>query len=441
MFLLVMWYRPGWAVFAAISSAVLLDCLEVGTDGLNLGVNVYVDDLACLALLLTGVLLLIRYRKGVRKGIPPDAVPCVILLTLLVLSLSRGVSIFGLKQAGNGVRSLFAFTVPALAIMLLRPVLRLDAGRLARWLGWAGSCFCAIALLRWVGALPTPVSLQSDLREVARTLNADPALVVGQAFIASIYLVIKERRRGWWWWAAAGMFGVVTLTLQHRSVWVATAAGAVWLTFRTGRLSPVRWLALGATAMVAFFFIMITDSAIMESVREIVGSDVSEMRSEHSTWAWRVQGYTEATDRVFASGAVDLLLGPPAGWSANSEGSSASIHIHGRYVETLAYNGFVGASVLLVWFVVLIQRVRRRAHTPSKMQLLSRSSRALLQAILISELVYFIPYGGGILQSAVLGLVGIAASQWVFQQRGRRLVLVHARALCTADSAVLASQQ
>jgi len=434
--LLVIWHRPGWVVFTAISSAVLLDCFEMSTGGMDLGVNVYVDDAACLVLLFTGLLVLIRYRPG----IPRDAMPCLFLLAVLALSFFRGLNIFGLKQAGNGVRSLFAFAVPALAIMLLRPVLRLDAGRLARLFGWAGSCFCAVALLRWAGALPMPIGLQDDLRVVVRSLNADNAIIVGQAFIAAIYILIAERRSDWWWWAGAGMFGAATLALQHRSVWVAVAAGAAWLAFRTVRLSPVRWLTLGAVAGIALGFIVIVDPTILPSVRDIVVSDVGEARGESSTWTWRVQGYTEATDRALAGKAVDILVGPPAGWSANTEGSFASIHIHSRYVETLAYYGFVGASALLIWFVVLIQRTRRRVHSPSKMKPLSRGSLALLQALLFSELVYLVPYFGGILQGAILGLLWIAATQEDFHQRGGCVAPAHVRVRFRADSAVEVSQ-
>ncbi len=432
--LLVIWHRPGWVAFAAISSAAVLDCLELGTGGLDLGVNVYVDDVACLVLLLTGLLLLIRYRKGISR----DAVPALLLLGLLALVFVRGVSTFGLRQAGNSVRSLLVFTAPALALMMLQPVLRLDAGRLARWIGWAGFCFCVIALLRWAGALPTPVALQDDLREVGRALGSNDASVVGQAFIAAIYLLVVERRKGWWWWAGAGVFGLVTLGLQHRSVWVATAAGAAWLLLRTGRESPVRWLALGGIASGALCFLMIAAPGVLEKAGDIGATDLAHVADPHSTWAWRTKGYAEATDRLLADGALDVSIGPPAGWAARVEGGSfASTHIHSRYVQTLAFNGVVGASVLLVWFVVLIRRSWGPVHILSRIQPGSQRNRALLQAILFSELVYLVPYSGGILQSALLGLLWIAATQGAPQSRCRQPVRVYAF-LPAGDSAAAA---
>jgi hypothetical protein len=445
--LLLVWYRPTWGVFAAISIAGLLDCFDVATPAdaaasaasSGGGLNIYADDVACAMLLLTGLLLLIRHRKGMSR----DEMPGLFLMILITLSVGRGVGIYTLKQAGNSARNLLTFVTPALAIMMLRPVLRLDAGRLSRWFGWAGSCLCAIALLRWAGVLAIPLTTSSewDVREVVRVLASDYAIVVGQAFIAAIFILVDERRRGWWWWAGAAMFGAVTLALQHRSVWVATAAGVAWLAFRTGRLSPTRWLGLGATAVVGLGFIMIADPAIMISAREIVDTGVNETQDQHSTWAWRVQGYTEATDRVLASGTIDLLIGPPAGWAANTLAGFASTHIHSRFVDTLAYYGLLGASALIVWFVMLIQRCRRRAQILSKRQVLSRGSAALLQALVISQIVYLVPYFGGILQGSVVGLLWLAATQKPLQTIGQRLAPVYARARFTAGSAIEAVQQ
>jgi hypothetical protein len=423
----------------------MLDVFGVGAAGgaasAGAGMNIYVDDVACLMLLLTGLLLLVRHRKGFSR----DEVPCLLLMTLMAVSVGRGISIFGLKQAGNGVRSLLPFLAPAFAVMLLRPVLKLDTGRLARWLGWGGSCLCAIALLRWAGVLAMPEMLEAasagELREVVRCLNADYAILVGQAFIAAIYLLIVDRRSAWWWWAGAGMFGGVTLALQHRSVWTAVAAGVAWLAFRTVRLSPVRWLGLGATAIAGLGFLMVADPAIMDSARDMVGSGLTETQTEHSTWAWRVQGYTEATERVLAGSAVDLLIGPPAGWAVNTQGSFASTHIHSRFVDTLAYYGVVGVAALLVWFVVLTRRCRRRTGLSFKVQTLPRGALALPQALLISELIYFVPYTGGMLQSAVLGLLWIAATQGAFQQIGGRLAPFNASRRFMAHSAVEAVQQ
>jgi hypothetical protein len=409
LLLTLAWYRPGWLIFFALSVAALLDLFQIGIGGVDFGVNLYIDDVACVLVMGTGLLMLMRYRTT----LPRDAVPCLALLVLVALSFGRGVGPFGLKVAGNGSRNLFFFVAPALAIMLLRPAFRLDAGRLARWLGWAGLSLSAVALLRWGGVLPIPADLvEGDFREVVRSLNADYAFIVGLAFIAAIWLPLIARRSAWWW-VGAGMLGGVTLALQHRSVWVATAAGLVWLGLRSlQRLYPLRWLAVGAAVCVGLGVIVVAIPQVLESAGMIVTTNVQEVESRNSTWAWRVAGYEEATDRLFSSQPADILIGPPAGWAADlMREHFASTAIHSRYVSTLAFYGIVGSIALLLWFGMLAKRIGWPTRSPRGRPARDHAGSILLEALFLSELVYMVPYSGGILESAVLGLIWVAATQ------------------------------
>jgi hypothetical protein len=412
------WHRPGWVIFVSLSVATFLDLFQIGIKGVNLGINFYVDDAACVVVLVTGFLVLMRYHRK----FPRDAVPCLALLVLVALSFSRGFNTFGLKAAGNSSRELFLFVMPALAIMLLQPAFRLDAGRLARWLGLAGLCLSTVALLRWVGVLYTPIEQVDTLREVIRSLNANYAFVVGQAFIAAIYLPFVERRSAWWW-VGAGMLGVVTLSLQHRSVWVATAAGLAWLVMRNApRLSPVRWFALGAVACVSLGMIMVVIPQALGFTRNIVAINVQEVEGKNSTLAWRIGGYEEATARLFDSDAVDILIGPPAGWAAGLiDTNFASTGIHSRYIDTLAYYGIIGFAVLLLWLTMLAKRIGWTTRLLRGRPARNHTKAYFLEALLLSEIVYMIPYNGGILQSAVLGLIWVAANQKAISIGARRV--------------------
>ena len=403
------WYRPRWVIFFTLSVAATLDLFQIGIGGVNLGVNLYIDDAACVLAMGTGLLMLMRYHTK----FPRDAVPCLALMVLIALSFGRGVSPFGLNAAGNSSRNLFCFVAPALAIMLLRPAFRLDAGRLARWLGWAGLCLSAVALLRWRGVLPIPgESGQNDFRDVVRSLIADDAFIVGLAFIAAIWLPLVARRSAWWWVGAVTL-GAVTFALQHRSVWVATAAGLVWLGLRSlRRLSPLRWLAVGAAVCVGLGVIVVAIPQVLESTGMIVTTNVQEVESPYSTWAWRVAGYEEATDRLFSSQPVDILIGPPAGWAADLiREHFASTIIHSRYVSTLAFYGIVGSTALLLWFGMLAKRIGWPTRSPRGRPARDHAGTILLEALLLSELVYMVPYTGGLPEGAVLGLIWVAAKQ------------------------------
>jgi hypothetical protein len=413
------WYRAGWVIFIMISAAAVLDLFEIKLGSAGLGVNVYFDDVALVVLLLTCFLAILQYRKN----FPRDATPCLMLMVLIVLSFSRGISTYGLKAAGNSARNLLTFTTPALAIMLSRPVFRLDASRLARWLVWAGSCLCMVVLLRWAGVLPTPVDLQENARLVNRAIGADHAIIIGQAFIAAIYLPLVKRRSAWWW-VGAGVLGGIIFALQHRSVWVASVIGVTWLILRHSRRSIGRTLAIGAAACAVLGVITLASPWVLQTTGQIATTNAEEVLSKNSSWAWRVQGYEEATGRLFESDFVDISIGPPAGWAADSNLSFASTHIHSRYVDTLAYYGVVGFAVLLLWFWVLAKRVGWPARSIRGMASPNNIGTIFLEALLLSEVVYLVPYFGGILEGTVLGLIWVAAKQnWSFSA-ARRVALV-----------------
>lgn len=415
------WQRPSWVIFASLASAALFDLFGIGAHGINVGIFVYFDDVACAIVLGTALLVLLRYTS--RSLV--DLLPCAGLLALVLVSFSRGVSIYGLKQAGNSSRDVFCFAAPAFAIMVLLPTLRLAHDRLARWVVYAGLCLSAIALLRWIGVLPTPVELSDNMRELVRTIPSDFAIVVGQACIAAIYLQLVERR-GAWWWGAAGILGVITLALQHRSVWSATVAGVAWLALRNARrISPIRWFVMGVAIIGTLGGIAVAAPGVLGLADSIISVNVAETQSNDNTWEWRVKGYQEATDRALGGETIDLLIGPPAGWAANSGGSFASTHIHSRYVSMLAYYGITGCVCLLLWFVFLIKRIAQSGRRSCNGVPIEAGGATLLEALLLSEIIYQIPYSGGILQCALLGLLWVAARQRIVQVSPQTSTFLH----------------
>lgn len=384
--------------------------LQIESNGVHLGmfgINLMPEDAAWIILLVTNLLLIQQYGKS----FPSDAVPCLVLMALLAISFSRGLTIYTHQAAENGIRYQLVFATPALAIMLARPTFRLETIRLARWFSWAGLCLGIIALFRWAGVLPIPAELETSIRKIVRVLPADCALIVGQAFIAAIYLWLVERRNVKWW-ASAGVFGVLTFALQHRSVWVAIVGGLAWFTFRTSRLLAARWLGIAAVAgIVLCLGIIAAPKDLLESTRKIATVNVQEVQSKNSTWSWRVEGYEEATARLLASNPIDILVGPPSGWQENTTVGFASTHIHSEYVETLAFSGIVGVIFLLLWFAMLARRVSWPIRSLYGRTESNYAGAAFLEALLISELLYLIPYPGGVLQGATLGLIWVAAKQ------------------------------
>lgn len=417
----VAWRWPLWTVFIAILGGAGLDLLWTDLNGVDIGVNLYADDAACAVLIVTGFLACFRFRRQLSGEI----VPALILLVIVVVSFARGISQFGLKSAGNSARNLTSFALPGLVIMLLLPAFRMDVGRLARWMVWVGLSLSSVALLRWVDVLPTPAGLQENMREVVRAIGADYAIIIGLALISAIYLSLVSRRNAWWW-TGAGTLAVVVFALQHRSVWVSTTAGLAWLVFRIARrVSILRWFGLGTIALAGLGALIVAAPQVLNSSRGLIDANVQEAEKSDSTWAWRVAGYQEAVNRVFAGETIDMLIGPPAGWAANSGGSFASTHIHSRYVDTLAYYGVFGLAFLIAWVGVVVKRVGWPARLPSRGLARNRAGGIFLEALLIAEMVYLFPYFGTILEGAVLGLIWVAAKQLDRPIAIRRVAFAH----------------
>ena len=407
VFLTLVWARPWWIILAALTLASVLELFQVGVTGLQYLVNVYPIDAVCFVLVGTGVVAFARYRKR----IPIDVFPSIFLILMMALNFARGINIYGLRPAGNGARDIVYFASPALAIMLVRPAMRVDVSRVAHWLAVAGLCLSGLALLRWTGLLATPevgFSYQYNMREVPRVLVSDYAFIIGAAFISAIYLRIVERR-GKWWWAAVWVLGGVTLALQHRSVWASTIVGLIWFLFRTLRLSPFKLFAAIVGTAIVLGTAMLAVPQVMRGVDKLVTDNSTEVVRTDSTWAWRVQGYKEAIDRMLASEWGDLMIGPPSGWAANSSGSFASLHIHSRYINTFASYGIVGLTFLLAWLGLVAKRVGWPARSTRQRNALQYGGSTLLEALLLCSLVYFVPYFGGMLQGTVLGLIWVAA--------------------------------
>lgn len=406
------WRWPGRVTLAVIATVFLVDCLALGQGGITVGsLNLYPDDAADAALAVVAAAALLRNHSAVSG----EAILCVVLLLMAFLNFGRGVSPFGTKAAGNSARDLFTFTIPAVAIGVQRRVTSVNPPRLARWLMYAGYIFCAIAVLRWAGVLPMPAVDGDNLREVPRVLPADFAFVVTAAFIGSVYLQIgfPSKIRGW---IGTATFGGVILLLQHRSVWAATAAGLLWLGIRTAKSSALRWATLAAVVAMVITVAALATPVLRDKFTNLLVTNVEETEGSGSTWAWRVKGYEEAVDRLLDSNPTDMVIGPPAGWAASSNGSFASIHIHSRYVITLAFYGIFGFVVQLFWFIGLAKRTSKISF-PSSRERQRNTGSVFVQALLLADLAYLVAYFGSMPQGALLGLILIVATQGSARKR------------------------
>jgi hypothetical protein len=408
----LLWEYPVQIVLMAVVLAVVIDCLK-GWLGIDVGgVTLWVDDIASLVLLLAGVIVVLR------KGRFPDSTswPVFTIFALLILNLGRGATEFGLKAAGNGSRVLAYLVIPSLAWMLLRPIARVDAQRLANWLCALGWILTVFAVCRWTGLLPMAQPGEGDFREVPRALSGEDAMLIGQSLLAIVYLQFIQRVR-FWRICLAAVLAATTIALQHRSVWASTFAGLMWLAASSLRSSQRRWLQLAGSTFVgltiAVVALSITTGGI-NSVVSLVKVNLDETQQENSTWSWRVKGFSEAMERLFSSDMFEIMLGPPSGrlqFGALDSAlglSGASVFIHNRYIHTFAYYGVFGGVLLLIWIFTVARKagwwIRLRPGESPEM----RVGTTFLQALLLSQLTYFVAYGGEIMQGSITALIWLA---------------------------------
>jgi hypothetical protein len=406
----LLWQYAVQIALTAVVVAIGLDCLQLAKEGIDIGITVYVGDIACLVLLSAGTVVLLR------KGRFPDGSswPVFALFALLTVNLARGASEFGLKPAGNGARIHLAyFIVPSVAWILLRPITRVDPRRLASWLGVLGCTFTIFAVCRWTGALPVPQEvIEGNFREVVRVLPAEYAMVIGQSLLAIISLQLIQGVR-FWRICLAAILAAATVALQHRSVWGSTFVGLMWLAARSLRSSEKRWLQLAGSTFIGLALALITLSLTggIDRIVPLVRANLDETRQQESTWNWRVHGFYEATDQLFSSDAFEIIVGPPSGrgWESIAAGS-ASVNVHSRYVETLTYYGISGVVVLLIWLFTVARKVGGWVRPSPGEDPAMRVDTAFLQALLLSQLTYFVAYSGGIMQGTITPLIWLAAA-------------------------------
>jgi len=410
----LLWRYPVWTALAVTAIAAFWDLQNLGTADsqatLQIGVSLYPPDIACIVLCASCVVV---YRQT--RALPRDICwPALLLLGLCFLNLVRGTLAFGIKPAGNLSRNAIAFVLPVVAISALGAAVRMTAERIVNLLSITALAFGAVAVARWSGVLPMPEVLvdPDDFRAVVRVLPSDAAIIIGQALIGilGVQLIRGFRPLGLF---IAGFFAALVFALQHRSVWVATTAGLVWLAFRSPRVVRREWLKFSSLVLfltAALVLYPLVASKSFERGVNLVRANLAEAEQRDSTWTWRVDGYSEATQRLFSSGLSDTVIGPPIGADLRDEASYASITIHDRYISVLVYYGVSGLVFLLLWLALNVARIHMLGGRADHSERAARVTKVILEALLVSVLVYMVPYNGEELEGLLMGAIWLASS-------------------------------
>jgi hypothetical protein len=348
-------------------------------------------DLLLLVMLVAAVARLLRLdRSSLAHRL------LLMLGALVVLSIFQGLGSYG-TSAFNEARKFLVFVAVALYFGTAEP--RQDLLDRIVWL-WAltASTLCTFALARWLGNAVGITGGFFRTGDTLRVLNASEALLVAQAGLLTLPLLAS--RAGAVRYLAPGMFAFVVL-LQHRSVWVVTAAGVVYLLY-LDRSVTTRVLSVLVSALLVLSVLVFL---VLPDQRSDVGEQLAASAQRTNTFEWRVEGWRALLRDSGPETASELLVGQPfgRGWDRQFDGITVDVSPHNFYLEAVLRLGLVGLVLLLLVYAFALHGTRPRgAAGPFRSPGLV--SRAGLHVAVAVQLVFYIPYSPNASQALLVGL-------------------------------------
>jgi O-Antigen ligase len=387
----------GLVLGAVVLNAVMLDRVPAPAFG---GMRVQVYDVVFALLLAAGTLRLLRVRRftGFQR--------CLALLALLLLlSLVRGVSEFGIQRSVAESRLYLPFVSTALYFASFRPSNAMNdrIGRL--WLMMSVPMMVLVCL-RWLS-----VFAGVDVGVPMAEFGADAAVKVidgPYTFFLACAVVLTAP-----YWTQRGaqarkltlLGGVLLLfvvLLNRRTAWLALLVGVAVVVLRERRLGA-------RTAMLATGVSLATVGLYLALPGSGPGTEpVAQSAEGTGTLQWRIQGWSG----LFAGWSKDpthWVIGQPfgTGFTRTVLGSVVQGEPHNYYFSTLLRMGFVGLLVLLALTVGLLRALWR---TPTRGGGLL--GPGMFPALLTMQVIWFIAWVPGLEQGIVTGLaVGLAATR------------------------------
>jgi hypothetical protein len=364
--------------------------------GLFVGpINVTPQDLLFVVLLTGAVARLLRLDR-----LTTSQRLIVAFGVLVAWALVRGLPAHG-PGAVNQARKFLLFAASALYFSTVEP--RRDLlDRIARLWVIAAVALCGMVLLRWAGnlaGLSGPFFAGSY--EGASTLRVIPAistLLIGQAAFITLPL-LGDRSRGYVRYLAP-VFLAFVLMLQHRTTWVITIAGILYLLYRQ-RAVATRILAGLIAALVVFAALAFT---VFDTDEEGIADQLTDQAQYTGTFQWRVEGWVLLITDSGPEGPAEVLTGQPFGGSwrrVMPNGSVVEVSPHSWYVEPYLRVGLVGLTIILVLYAIALRGTATGHRRADDAGLLSP---AVLHTCIAVQLLFFVTYTPDSAQALLLGL-------------------------------------
>jgi hypothetical protein len=363
-------------------------------------VRVGPPDLVVVVLLAAAAARLLRAR---RLTVPQRFI--LVMLALIFWSIARGAGAYAMPTAVAEGRK-FLQVISALLYFSTVEFRRDLFDRFGKLWLLAASALGAITIARWIG---NAAGLRSGFFESsatnARVLGASMTLVLAQAALISFPLLLRRDRLLYRLLAPA--FLVFVVVLQHRTVWIATIAGTVYLLWRERALAK---RALGALTAALVLFGALSLTLLNTDEQDDVTGQLADSAQSTGTLEWRYQGWTALLSDSGPRNTEEVLTGMPfgTGWArALSAQNVVDVSPHNFYLETFLRIGLLGLAALLATYYLALKATRRFPEHRSQDGLLSPS---ILHVAVAMQMIYSITYSPDFAQAMLLGLAAAVAS-------------------------------
>lgn len=381
---------------AALLIVYVAEAVFIKLPGIHLGLYLYPQDVVLSLLATAGLLRFFRLQEfGGRRML------LGIVFFLLLLSLGRGLIVFGAKLAGNESRSDFWFMAGLLYFASFHYDKKLSERIVAYWMK-AAMALCALAVFRWTAML-----LHLGITDQWSELQASfPMRVLGCS--AGFFLLIAAlmsahfmssgkatRLQRWVFYVSAP----IAVMLQHRTVWVCGAISIPLFLAYTRRVS--KQMAAGALALVLVAGVFGT---IFVAER---GADVQrsfgEAAQDSDDWNWRVSGWTSLWQSHF-NDPVSILVGEPygAGMGRYVDAEFVDVMAHNEYMQMALRIGVVGLICFVALYISSFWAVNRAKGGRAELLVPHQN---FWRAWVVLSMAYCVTYSPDYDQSLLFGML------------------------------------
>lgn len=338
--------------------------------------HIYPADAVAVVMLIVTAIYLIRQ--------PPPArimFPLAVAWMIFTVNLALGVGVFGLQHAVNESREwLYLLTTTAFVVAagswtprFWRPWFVLAVG--AMGLAWLG------VAKHGLHSANSQIVVNGQLVD-GRPLNSDGAAAVAFALIVLLgSRTISVRRK-----IVFGTAAICTLiVVEQRTVWAVLAvAFLIWAAASLRRHGTTRHRRLAATGVAVFSTVAVALAAGV-ATGNVFDQSLAETTSKHSTFQWRLIGWTDLLHTVHSVAGLLLGFRFGTGYRRIIDGQVITVSPHSFYVGTVLRLGVIGlvALAFLYWNVW-----KHRHRAAAALGISSLTVALLLIALVVFSLTY-----------------------------------------------------